>query len=62
MKVVNLLVCAVVAFVFKAFDNAVGRLPGGAVAALMASAFLITMLGVWYAARFLADMLSNVFA
>ena len=62
MKVVNLIVDAAASLVFKAFGNAIDRLPGGTVATLMACAFLLTMLGVWYAARFLADMLSSIFA
>ena len=62
MKVVNLLVDAAASLVFKAFGNAMDRLPGGAVATLMACAFLLAMLGVWYATCFLADMLSSIFA
>ena len=62
MKIGNLLVDAVASLVFTVFGNAMDRLPGGVVATLMACAFLLAMLGVWYATRFLADMLSSIFA
>ena len=60
MKVVNLLVDAAASLVFTVFGNAMDRLPGWAVATLMACMFLLTMLGVWYAIHFLADVFLSV--